>query len=96
MAVKSGATKGLTVEGLWDKRYRRCILDPDGERPVPEPPPPWKLLWVVTDARDAAQAFRLAVENQTLVHEVFAINGDDTCSLVESCELIARRYPQSP
>ncbi|MBM3458820.1 MAG: NAD(P)-dependent oxidoreductase [Armatimonadetes bacterium] len=96
LAVRAGWAKGLTVEQLWDRRYRRCIMNPGGEWPAPGPPPPWKLLWAVTDARDAAQAFRLAVENQTLVHEVFAINGSDTCSLVESRQLIAERYPNVP
>ncbi|MBM3802234.1 MAG: NAD(P)-dependent oxidoreductase [Acidimicrobiia bacterium] len=95
--VRSGWAKGLSVvDDFWKKRYRRCLLDPDGERPVPGPPSPWKLLWAVTDARDAAQAFRLAVENQTLLHEVLAINGEDTCSFVETRELISRRYPAVP
>jgi nucleoside-diphosphate-sugar epimerase len=97
VAVRSGWAKGLTVEDLWTKRYRKCILEPEGSSwPIPGPPPPRNLLWAVTDARDAAQAFRLAVEDGKLLHEVFAINGDDTCSLMKTRELIARYYPNVP
>lgn len=96
VAIRSGWAKALTVEELWSKRYRKCLEDADGDWPVPGPPPPWKLLWAVTDARDAAQAFRLAIENDEIGHEVFLINGDDTCSTEESMELIARHYPGVP
>ena len=63
---------------------------------MPGPPSPRNNLWAVTEARDAAQAFRLAVENNNLKHEVFFINGDDTCSLVETRTLIERHYPGVP
>lgn len=61
--------------------------------PVPGPLVPHKVLWAFTDVRDAAQAFRLAVENDQIVHEVFLIHGDDTCSLVETGQLIGRYFP---
>lgn len=97
IAVRSGWAKNFSsVEDLWTKRYLKCILAPDGEWVVPGPPAPWKLLWAVTDARDAAQAFRLAVENNELVHEVFQINGSDTCSLIETRTLIETYYPGVP
>jgi nucleoside-diphosphate-sugar epimerase len=97
MVVKSGAwTKGWTVEDFWTRRYRYCLLDPDSERPIPGPPLPRYLLWAVGDARDVAQSFRLAVENETLLHEVFAINCDDTCSLTPTRELVARYFPDVP
>lgn len=80
VAVRSGWAQQFTVEELWSKRYRKTIEDAEGEWPTPGPPAPRSLLWGFTDARDAAQAFRLAVENNTIKHEVFLINGDDTCS----------------
>lgn len=97
IAVRSGWAKNFSsVEDLWTKRYLKCIQAPDGEWVVPGPPAPWKLLWAVTDARDAAQAFRLAAENSDLAHEVFQINGDDTCSLTETLTLIDTFYPGVP
>ena len=85
------------MEELWTQRYRKVIEDREGKDwPVPGPPSPRKLLWAVTDARDAAQAFRLAAENDEIGHEVFLINGDDTCSTVETRTLISRYYPDVP
>jgi nucleoside-diphosphate-sugar epimerase len=96
VAVRSGWAKG-TVEELWTKRYRRCLeADESTVWPVPGPPPPKNLLWAVTDARDAAQAFRLAIENDSIRHAVFQINGDDTCSAVETPTLISRHFPAVP
>lgn len=90
--------QGITVDELWDIRYRKTIDDPEGTYPVPGPPPPKNVLWAVTDARDAAQAFRLSVENDdpNLLHEVFFILGFDTCSRVPTSELIAKHYPDVP
>jgi UDP-glucose 4-epimerase len=96
LAVRSGWAKGFSVEELWTVRYRRTIEDTEGEWPVPGPPSPRNNLWAVTDARDAAQAFRLAVENDRMLHEVFFINGDDTCSMVDSRTLAERHYPDVP
>ncbi len=79
VAVRSGWAQQFTVEELWRKRYLKTIED-EGDWPSPGPPAPRKILWAFTDARDAAQAFRLAVENDSIKHEVFFINGDDTCS----------------
>ena len=93
-AAQRGWARGMTVEDLWSNRYRRTILDAEGDWPVPGPPSPRNNLWTVTDARDAAQAFRLAVENNQLLHEVFFINGADSCSLVETRTLVSRYYPQ--
>jgi nucleoside-diphosphate-sugar epimerase len=95
-AVRGGWAKGLTVEELWATRYRRTIEDAEKDWPVPGPPSPKNNLWAVTDARDAALAFRLAVENDRIRHETFFINGDDTCSLVTTRELLARHYPGVP
>ena len=96
VAVRSGWAKG-TVEALWMKRYCHCLeSDETTVWPVPGPPPPKNLLWAVTDARDAAHAFRLAIENNTIRHEVLQINGADTCSTVETSELIAQHFPEVP
>src|SRR5262249_24784969 len=95
-SVRCGWAGGMTVEELWPVRYRRSIEDSETDWPSPGPPSPRNNLWAVTDARDAAQAFRLALEDDRLRHEVFFINGDDTCSLVETPTLIARHYPGVP
>ena len=63
---------------------------------MPGPPSPRNNLWAVTDARDAARAFRLAVENDRLGHEVFLINGADSCSRMDSRTLVERHYPRVP
>ena len=96
VAVRSGWAQQFTVEELWSKRYRKTIEDAEGDWPTPGPPAPHKILWSFTDARDAAQAFRLAVENDTIKHEVFLINGDDTCSKEPTPSLIARYFPELP
>jgi nucleoside-diphosphate-sugar epimerase len=96
VAVGAGWARGLTVEELWAQRYRKILEDPEGDWPVPGPPSPKNILWAFTDARDAAQAFKLAVENDDIVHEVFFVNGADTCSKEETRSLIARYYPDVP
>jgi len=90
VAVRSGWAQQFTVDDLWTKRYRKTIEDAEGEWPSPGPPAPHKILWAFTDARDAAQAFRLAVENDTIKHEVFLVNGADTCSRELTAVLIDR------
>lgn len=47
------------------------------------------------DARDFAQAVRLAVENQTIVHERFFVTADDALADEPLCELFPRLYPGS-
>jgi nucleoside-diphosphate-sugar epimerase len=96
IAVQSGGLKGMTVEELWRTRYLRPIEASDfaAEWPVPGPPNPRHNLWCVTDARDGAEAFRLAAENRRVVHDVFLINGSDTCAEIETRALVARFYPQ--
>ena len=96
VAVQAGWARGLTVEEFWHKRYLKVIKDPEGDWPTPGPPPPSNLLWAVTDVRDAVQAFRLALENTSIGHEVFQINADDTCSTTQTPILIDRHFPQVP
>lgn len=96
VAIQRGWAKGMSVEDLWSRRYRKCLLEPEGEWPMPGPPRPRNLLWAVGDARDVAQCFRLAVENSELLHEVFALNSYETCSFTPTRELVARYFPQVP
>ncbi len=96
IAVQTGWAKGLSVEEFWQKRYRKVIEDPEGDWPRPGPPSPRSLLWAVTDVRDAIQSFRLAIENTEILHDVFLINADDTCSTTESQTLIEQYYPKVP
>ena len=94
VAVLSGWAQNLSVEELWTQRYEKCLQDAEGNWPKPGPPRPRNLLWAVTDARDAAQAFRLAVENDTIQHDVFQIVSSDTCSLTDTEQLVACYFPQ--
>jgi len=96
VAVRSGWARGLTVEDLWSQRYLKAVEDAEEKWPVPGPPRPRNILWAFTDARDAARAFRLVVENENIKHEVFLISGDDTCSTVETRELVSQHYPSVP
>ena len=96
VAVLSSWGKGLTVEDLWTRRCRKCLLQPEGDWPLPGPPRPRNVLWAVSDGRDVAQAVRLGIENQVLLHEVFAINASETCSLVPTRELVARYFAPVP
>jgi UDP-glucose 4-epimerase len=93
--MRGGWAKGLAVEDLWE-RYRLQLDRPDRPRSSDSPPPPRDILWAVTDTRDCAQAFRLAVENETVRHEVFLINGFDTCSYTPSAQLAAEHFPEAP
>lgn len=95
-AAGSSWTKGLTLDDIWRKRYCKVLFEPEGTWPQPGPPPPRNLLWAVSDARDVAQAFRLAVEATSLSHEVFAINSDETCSFTSTAELVRHHYPHVP
>jgi UDP-glucose 4-epimerase len=94
-ALRGGWAKGLAVEDLW-QRYRLQLEQPERSRSGAAPPLPRDLLWAVTDTRDAAQAFRLALEDGTVDQGVFHINGSDTCSLTPSEALVAEWYPDVP
>lgn len=49
--------------------------------------------WAYVDVRDAARAFRLALEaRQLLDHAVYNISAADTMAEEDSCELVARFY----
>jgi len=96
VAVQTGWAKGMTIEEFWQKRYLKVIDDPDGGWPSPGPPAPHKLLWAVTDIRDAVQAFLLALESPEIMHDVFHINADDTCSKTQTQLLVEQYYPEVP
>lgn len=53
-------------------------------------------LWVYNDARDAAQAFRLAVETEGITHECFCISAADTGVKPETATLLEEFYPDIP
>jgi UDP-glucose 4-epimerase len=97
IAGRSGplASDPRPATAIWES-YRQQIEEPEGPFPVPGPTPPRDNLWVMTDARDAAQAFRLAAENETILYDMFYICADDTCSLVPSSELARRYFPGVP
>ena len=96
VAVRSRWARQTTVEELWKQSYRKTIEVPEDDWFGGPPRGPRRLLWAVTDARDSAQAARLAVENNDIVHETFLINGDDTCSTSKTPTLISRYYPDVP
>jgi nucleoside-diphosphate-sugar epimerase len=85
--------RAFTLEQLWS-RYRLQLEQPERPRTPETPPLPRDLLWAVTDARDMATAFRLALEGDAT--GVFHVNGSDTCSLEPSAALVARHYPHVP
>lgn len=95
--ARSGAyaAKPVTVEAVWG-RYSYGLLYPDGPFHPDGLAPPSKNFWTYTDARDCAQAFRLAVEGQQLQHEVILPCADDIWSLSPTADLIARYYPNVP
>ena len=92
-AAGSSWTRGLTLEEIWRSRYWKMLSQSEGAWTQPGPPPPRNLLWAVSDARDVAWAFRLAVESTSLSHEVFAINAAETCSLKPTTDLVREHYP---
>jgi nucleoside-diphosphate-sugar epimerase len=92
-ALRGRWGKAFTLEQLWE-RYRLQLDRPERARSPDMPPLPRDLLWAVTDARDMATAFRLALEGDA--SGVFHVNGFDTCSLVATDELVARYYPDVP
>ncbi|MYZ48452.1 NAD-dependent epimerase/dehydratase family protein [Propylenella binzhouense] len=52
-----------------------------------------RFLWNYVDARDAAQATKLALESDLDGHHAFHVGADDTCSPISSRELVSRFYP---
>jgi nucleoside-diphosphate-sugar epimerase len=91
-SLHGGWAKGSSVDDLW-QRYRLQLEQPERPRSSSAPPLPRDLLWAVTDVRDGARAFRLALENDTIDHDVFLVNGFDTCSFVPSEQLVAEYFP---
>jgi UDP-glucose 4-epimerase len=84
-----------TAEDIW-AAYALQLERPEGPLPVPGAPAPRVRLWGYTDARDTAQALRLALENEHVRHDVFLTNAGDTCSLEETEALIGRYFAGVP
>lgn len=53
-------------------------------------------LWGYVDARDAADACRLAIESDVTGHEAFIIAAADTIVDIPSAELVSTHYPSVP
>jgi len=53
-------------------------------------------LWNYIDARDAAQAFRLAAEKPGLSFEIVNIGAAETCSFMPTADLVKQFYPGHP
>ena len=53
-------------------------------------------LWSYVDARDVAQATRLALEADTTGSETFLVAASDTCMTTPSAELMAKVFPDVP
>ena len=80
-------TVALRICWVWTpdqpEAYRKVTQDPDAW---------WRNLWVYNDARDAAQAFRLAIETPGLLCERFCIAAADNGTEADTLELFARHY----
>ena len=63
--------------------YRRLTQEPDTW---------WRNLWVYNDARDAALAFRLAVETPGLACERFCISAADNGTEADTLDLFSKHY----
>lgn len=85
-----GTSRFHSVEELWTEYGRR---QEDLEAGWPAGP---RVFWDAVDARDTATAFRLALENDEIVHSVLMIYGDETYATMETRELVARYYPDVP
>lgn len=56
-------------------------------------PENWGNMWAYLDVRDAAEGFRLAVENENLSHEVFYMTASTSGVSTPAEELVARFFP---
>lgn len=71
--------------------------NPQGYKGLTDDPSRWaKSLWVYNDARDVAQAFRLAIETPGIEHERFCIAAADNGTKVETADLLKEFYPDVP
>jgi nucleoside-diphosphate-sugar epimerase len=87
---KRGSVRFASVEELW-AAFRQRQDDPEGGYP-PGP----SVFWDGVDARDTAMAFRLALENDDVVHDVFMVLSGETYSTTPTPELIARYFAGIP
>ena len=92
IVVRSGAgpVRWSSVEAVWESYLERR------ENPEAGSPPGQKSFWDLLGARDTALACRLAVENQDILHDAFFILGEETCSSIETSDLVSMYYPDVP
>jgi len=67
-------------------RWRHWVSDPDS----------WDSMWVYLDVRDAAEGFRLALENDTFSHEVFYMTASTSGVAMPTEDLIRRYFSNVP
>jgi len=84
-------TIGVRICFIWDTRtameHREWVEDVEARR---------QGIWVYTDGRDAAQAFRLAAEARDLQHAAFFVPADDGMTLIPTAELVERYFASVP
>ena len=84
-------TVALRICWVWfpdhAESYRKLTREPDAW---------WRNLWVYNDARDAAQAFRLAVETPGLTCERFCISAADNGTELDTMDLFRKHYGDVP
>ena len=87
--------------GLETACLRICFVwfpfQPQAYTVLTQDPARWaKSLWVYNDARDVAQAFRLAVETPGITHECLCISAADNGTRRETAELLDEFHPDVP
>ena len=83
--------------GLETVSLRICFVwfpeHADNYLPLTQNPENWlNGLWLYNDARDAAQAFRLAAETPGLANEAFLISATDNGTVYDTMDLVRRFY----
>ena len=74
---------------VWPERYPELIASLD------DPAAGARLFWSYVDVRDLAVGFRLALEDETIEHDVFFITADDPFARESMSELVPRFWPGS-
>jgi nucleoside-diphosphate-sugar epimerase len=72
---------------VWPERFPDLIAKLD------DPGFQHRVLWSYVDVRDLAVAFRLALESESVEHDVFFITADDAFAREPLAEILPRYYP---